>query len=43
MALLNTERFKTVTTDPIAATKREMQKIFLKNLISLIMNFTQKA
>ena len=30
MALLNTERFKTVTTDPIAATKREMQKIFFE-------------
>ena len=39
MALLNTERFKTVTTDPIAATKRKKCTRFcLKNLISLTMN-----
>ena len=30
MALLNTERFKKVTTDPTAITKRKIQKIFKK-------------
>ena len=30
MALLNTERFKQLTTDPTAATEREMQKVLRK-------------